>query len=151
MGLACPVCEVPHPDPEHLADHVAITATTREGEHRAWLDKHAPDWRKTTRADLAAFVAERAEEVDSVDLHEEVASHESRAPGTNPGPSVADVSGELDEEARAMVAEARELTERMLNDVRDGKDGVGEGVEGNGGDGEDGGAEGDEEAERNGE
>lgn len=75
MGLACPVCEVPHPDGEHLADHVAVTAATREGDHRAWLDEHTSDWGELTRTELAGLVTDHAQDVESVDLHEELGGH----------------------------------------------------------------------------
>lgn len=113
MGLACPVCEVPHPDGEHLADHVAITATTRGGDHRAWLDDQVPDWRSMNRTELGERVADRAEEVDSIDLHEEIGDHD-RADGR--GHAVADARGDLDEETRAILAEARRMTEERPGD-----------------------------------
>ena len=120
MGLACPVCEVPHPDGEHLADHVAITAATRGGDHRTWLDEHAPDWESMGRTELAALVADHAEEVDSIDLHEEVADHgRERIRALAADRQTADIPDDLDEEARATLAEARALTERMLGDGDD--------------------------------
>ena len=42
MGYACPVCEIPHQDATHLANHLAFTAMTHGDDHEAWLDDH-PD------------------------------------------------------------------------------------------------------------
>lgn len=144
MGLACPVCEVPHPDGEHLADHVAITATTRAGDHRAWLDDHAPDWESMTRSELADLVTEYAEEVDSIDLHEEIERHRAQEHDhggqgghDHSGPASHDHGGmtghggqppttgggteELDEEAQAIVAEARRMAEQRRSGDGDGE------------------------------
>lgn len=113
MGLACPVCDVPHTDVEHLADHLAVTAMVRRGDHAAWLDEHAPDWSAMTRADLGSVVGDYAAEVDSVDLHEEVDSHDHEHVRGQPPASGLDAGGDLDAEARAMLDEARRMTERM--------------------------------------
>jgi hypothetical protein len=119
MGLACPVCDVPHTDAEHLADHLAVTAMVRQGDHAGWLDEHAPDWADMTRGDLGSLVGEHAVAVDSVDLHEEVGHHEHSHQTHEPSPvgqptaSGLDAVGDLDADARAVLDEARKLTEQM--------------------------------------
>ena len=136
MGLACPVCDVPHPDGEHLADHVAITATTRDGDHRAWLAEHAPDWESMTRTELGELVADRAEEIDSLDLHEEVEKHQSQGHTHDgfPEHAASDGPAPLDEEARAIIAEAQKMAER----TRKGSDGDDDSAGDSGGDETDG-------------
>jgi hypothetical protein len=63
MGYACPVCEEPQQDAEHLANHLAFQAMTHADDHESWLDEHAPDWAIGGPADLAPRVADLAREV----------------------------------------------------------------------------------------
>jgi hypothetical protein len=162
MGYACPVCETPHRDAEHLANHLAFTAMLHGDDHAEWLDERVPDWEACGPADLAERVVDHVEETeydavfeDTVgddaggsfghdhrhDHHERVADAARRSP--------VDTGGDLDPETRQVLAEARELTREMLDDGEDGddEDGAGGGDEtdedGAGGedgtDGEDGG------------
>ena len=62
MGYACPVCEDPQADGTHLANHLAFTALTGGADHEAWLDDHADGWGQLGETELAAVVAEEAEE-----------------------------------------------------------------------------------------
>ena len=62
MGYACPVCEDPQADGEHLANHLAFTAMLGDADHEDWLDEHAPDWADTDPAELADRVTDHAEE-----------------------------------------------------------------------------------------
>jgi len=64
MGYACPVCETPHPDGEHLANHLAFTALLGREDHEAWLDEHAPDWDQQGPAELAPLVVEAVPETE---------------------------------------------------------------------------------------
>jgi hypothetical protein len=64
MGYACPVCETPQSDAGHLANHLAITAIARGGDHEAWLDDHVPDWDDLDEAALAERVVDFADEAD---------------------------------------------------------------------------------------
>ena len=64
MAYACPVCGRPQADGEHLAHHVAVTASLRDGDHREWLDGAVPDWADRTPASLAAELVEAAGETD---------------------------------------------------------------------------------------
>lgn len=60
MGFSCPVCEDPQADAVHLANHLAITAMTRGGDHEAWLDDNVPDWEELGETGLANVVSEFA-------------------------------------------------------------------------------------------
>lgn len=64
MGYACPVCDTPQQDAEHLANHLAITGMVRDEAHADWLDDHAEGWRESSPAELGAVVADHAESVD---------------------------------------------------------------------------------------
>jgi hypothetical protein len=63
MGYACPVCETPQSDAEHLANHLAFTAMLGDEGHEAWLDDHAPGWQQQGEDELAERVEEYAKEV----------------------------------------------------------------------------------------
>ncbi|MFC7096989.1 DUF5810 domain-containing protein [Halobaculum marinum] len=73
MGYACPVCETPQRDGEHLANHLAFTAMLRNDEHEAWLDEHVDDWGDRTPADLASVVTEHAAEREYDEVFEDTA------------------------------------------------------------------------------
>ena len=64
MGYACPVCDTPQQDAEHLANHLAITGMVRDEAHADWLDDHAEGWRESSPAELGAVVADHAAAVD---------------------------------------------------------------------------------------
>ncbi|PAU83561.1 hypothetical protein CK500_08575 [Halorubrum salipaludis] len=71
MGYACPVCETPQRDGEHLAHHLAFTAMLHGGDHEAWLDDHAPDWSDREPATLAAEVTPHAEDAEYHEVFED--------------------------------------------------------------------------------
>ncbi|WP_049985129.1 DUF5810 domain-containing protein [Halobellus rufus] len=137
MGFACPVCETPQQDAAHLANHLAFTAMVNGDEHETWLDEHVPDWETHGESELAPKVAALAEETDYEQVFEDTArahghggdghQHGSddhsrgSARGDRGGPAGFDPelaaaagSGTLDEETRAILEEARELTAEML-------------------------------------
>jgi hypothetical protein len=135
MGYVCPVCETPHQDAEHLANHLAFTAMLHGDDHEAWLAEVAPDWASGSPSELADAVAREAEATEYDAVFEDTVGGTGPAdhdhdPGRDPtGPADVDVAaagrrgtGELDAEAREAVAEARRMTREML----DGRDGVGE-------------------------
>lgn len=64
MGYACPVCDDPQQDAEHLANHLAFQALTHGDDHESWLDEHAPDWADGGPTDLAPRIEALAEEAD---------------------------------------------------------------------------------------
>lgn len=140
MGYACPVCEVPQQDAEHLANHLAFTALLHEDDHADWLDESVPDWREGGPEDLAPRVGDIAEESDYdavfEDTTEDHAGHEHQHGGHQQrehdhhhGQSGHDLgvdpaaagrqaaSGELDAEAQSVLQEARAMTREMLDDA----------------------------------
>ncbi|EMA57824.1 DUF5810 domain-containing protein [Halorubrum lipolyticum] len=146
MGYACPVCDTPQRDGEHLAHHLAFTAMLHAGDHEAWLDERVPDWSDREPAGLAAEVTPHAEDAEyhevfedtvdrgrpDVDLgaHDGVGSggHDHAGHGhaghTADGRSGAvDVTGETSPEVADAIREARE----MAQEARGGEDDAGDG------------------------
>jgi hypothetical protein len=130
MGYACPVCEVPQRDASHLADHLAFTAMLHGDDHETWLDEHAPEWASSSPADLAAVVADHAltaeyDEVFEDTVHGPDGSHDHDREGLPggrslpPGAAGPTVDAPTDEETRAVLEEARELTRQMYDDGED--------------------------------
>ncbi|MFC5365461.1 DUF5810 domain-containing protein [Salinirubrum litoreum] len=136
MGYACPVCEVPQQDAEHLANHLAFTALLHEDDHADWLDESVPDWREGGPEDLAPQVADLAEESDYDAVFEDTtddhAGHghadHAHQHGDRTGhdlgvdPAAAGrqaASAELDAEAQSVLQEARAMTREMLDDGDD--------------------------------
>lgn len=138
MGYACPVCEVPQRDGEHLANHLAFTAMLREDDHEAWLDEHVPGWGGETPAELAGRVTERAEEAEYDEVFEDTTGgdhdHEhrghdhgehvrDRAVGQDPTGGFAGMAqGIADEAVESVLREAREMTAEMYGTERDDAD-----------------------------
>ena len=135
MGYSCPVCGAPQHDDEHLANHLAMTAMLHGEDHEAWLDDHLADWSEHTPPELAAEIVEDAEEIDydeatseradipteDADSHDHTHDHA----GGHPTEELADPaevpdSGFLDEAAEAVVAEAREMTEKRREKAAEG-------------------------------
>lgn len=147
MGYACPVCEVPQRDGEHLAHHLAFTAMLHGGDHEDWLEEHAPGWSDRKPEELAAEVTEYAATAEYHEVFEDtVHGHErgrpdvgelpdrghghDHGPGRNGGADAGVASAPApDSEARAAIEEARELTRRMRSGAGDeqGEDEQGDG------------------------
>ena len=133
MGYACPVCEAPQADGEHLANHMAFSAMLHGGAHEAWLDERVPDWADRDPDGLAAEVVECADEVDDetvagdatggrpdVDVGSGHAHGPRRDQGGAPSGRRGGSLGDLDAEARRIVEEAVEMTrERRAGDGRE--------------------------------
>jgi hypothetical protein len=137
MGLACPVCEIPHQDATHLANHLAFTALTHGGDHEAWLDDNVPEWADDGEAELAAAVEGLAPDAEYEQLFDDtVHAHDSGKGGhrhshddgdvgadsprrgptdIDPEATAAAGRGTLDEEARSVLEEARGLTAAMVD------------------------------------
>ena len=128
MGVACPVCEIPHQDATHLANHLAFTALTHGDDHEAWLDDAVPGWVDRGEEDLAAAVAELAPAADYDRVfedtvgprsgghdHDRGAGRDAAPAGVDPETAAATGGRELDEAARATLEEARALTAEMLD------------------------------------
>lgn len=151
MGYACPVCEEPQQDAEHLANHLAFQAMTHGGPHESWLDDHAPDWADGGPSDLAPRVAALAPDAEydvvfedttddgrererfDPDLQGGAHGHDhghahDHGHGADRGAGVDVDAAALDPEARDVVESARELTREMLADDAD-DDGRDEGTD----------------------
>ena len=147
MGYACPVCGDPQADAGHLANHLAFTAMASGGDHEEWLDEHVPGWGQRGESELAAAVTDEAEETEfpqvfeasnlaegrdggghghGGDHGEHGHDHGAHDHGVDPAAARARGRGEMDEEARQVLAEAREITEEMRgsngDDVDEGPD-----------------------------
>jgi hypothetical protein len=148
MGYACPVCETPQRDGEHLAHHLAFTAMLHGDDHEAWLDEHVPDWNDRDPDGLAAEVTPHAETAEYHEVFEDTvdrgrpdvdlgdrdhAGHgrggdhvapggrgASGAPGASGG---VDGSSATDPATEAALREARELTRKMFEEDGEGDDG----------------------------
>ncbi|GAA0726644.1 hypothetical protein J2744_001179 [Halorubrum trapanicum] len=71
MGYACPVCDTPQRDGEHLAHHLAFTAMLHGDDHEAWLDDRVPDWSDREPAELAAEVTPHADDAEYNEVFED--------------------------------------------------------------------------------
>jgi hypothetical protein len=128
MGYACPVCETPQRDAEHLADHLAFTAMLHGDAHEQWLDEHAPGWVEAGAADLAPVVTDHAEETPYEEVFEESlpaetperrGGHDHDLPsGTAPPQVGSDVS----DDTRRVIAQAREMTRTMVEEEENADD-----------------------------
>mgnify|MGYP000342022236 CR=1 FL=1 len=116
MGYACPVCETPQRDGEHLANHLAFTAMLHGDAHEQWLDDHAPDWSEQGAAELAPVAVDHAEEVPHETVFEDTTDdHAHDAPSTASVETEALDPATLDGDASRILAEAREMTQAMLD------------------------------------
>ena len=137
MGYACPVCETPQRDGEHLAHHLAFTAMLHGDDHEAWLDERVPDWSDRDPDGLAAEVTPHAEAAEYHEVFEDTvdrgrpdvdlgdhdhaghagAGRDNRtdrgAPGARGG---VDEPGATDPETEAALREAREMTRKMFEE-----------------------------------
>jgi hypothetical protein len=71
MGYACPVCDTPQRDGEHLAHHLAFTAMLHGGDHESWLDDRVADWSEREPAELAAEVTPHADDAEYDEVFED--------------------------------------------------------------------------------
>ena len=61
MGYACPVCDAPQADGEHLANHLAFTAMLHGADHADFLDARVDGWEEKTPPELAAELIQHAD------------------------------------------------------------------------------------------
>jgi hypothetical protein len=122
MGYACPVCEVPQHDAEHLANHLAMTALTHGDAHEDWLDDHIADWSAESPETLGDRVAPHAEEAPHETVFENTAhdhdhnqDHDHASvdmpAGAAPAPDT--------EAAQAAIEEARRMRAERADDHED--------------------------------
>jgi hypothetical protein len=138
MGYACPVCETPQSDAEHLANHLAFTAMLGDDDHEAWLDDHAPGWNEDGEDELAERVEEYAKEVGFPQVFEDTTHDHGHGDEPRAGDLFEDEleranergrgsrasgaggrgagAGALDAEAQGILQEAREMTDEMLDE-----------------------------------
>ena len=118
MGYACPVCADPQADAGHLANHLAFTAMTGGDDHEAWLDDHVDDWGALGESELAEIVVEHAEEEEFPQVFEESGLDDGHDHAVDDLPSGADQSGSrsMSDADESVLAEARELTKKMLEE-----------------------------------
>jgi len=120
MGYACPVCETPQRDAEHLANHLAFTAMLHDDDHRRWLDDRVPEWESLGPDDLAPRVADHAEGTTYEEAFEDTTGEGGRPFGGDPAASAArpprSADRSLDGDAAEILARAREMTREMLDD-----------------------------------
>ena len=116
MGYACPVCGDPQADADHLANHLAFTALLRGGDHEAWLDERVPDWADRDEADLGAAVTDHVEATEFPQLFEDTTGGQDHEHVNVPDATPGALDGDLDEETRQALAEARELTRERRSD-----------------------------------
>lgn len=138
MGYRCPVCDDPQADGVHLANHLALTAMVRGGDHEAWLDEHIPGWAELGETELAAELTEKAEDADYPQIFEDTTDHshdhghgdESHEHKTQregadraqkdslpPGTEIPEAT--LDEDATEILEEAREMTRKRREEEGD--------------------------------
>jgi hypothetical protein len=152
MGYACPVCEVPQRDGEHLANHLAFTAMLRGDAHEDWLDDNVPGWGDENPDSLADRVTDLAESAAYDEVFEDTAhddhddgerldpaaqgadptarGHDHGATGSHGSddsarPNVAGrgYAGNVDDDdLESVMAEARELTREMYDDDGEAED-----------------------------
>jgi len=125
MGYSCPVCGDPQADDVHLANHLAFTAIARGGDHGAWLDEHVPEWGGMDEAGLADAVTEHAEETEYPQVFEDTTDEHDHGHGgadLPPGTEQRTPDGSLDAEAEEILAEAREMTRKRREGLRDDTD-----------------------------
>ncbi|ELY87179.1 DUF5810 domain-containing protein [Natrialba taiwanensis] len=140
MGYACPVCDAEQADAEHLANHLAITASLDRPDHKEWLEEHAPDWADHSPAELGQIVREHASEIDTPEFesagtgghdnpdHDHGHAHD-HTPGRPTGIE-SDLAGQrrqpnrgsMSAEAERALQEAQEMTQQMLADATDDAD-----------------------------
>mgnify|MGYP000427388013 CR=1 FL=1 len=114
MGYACPVCEAPQADGEHLAHHLALTAMLHGDDHEAWLADRLPDWAERDPSGLAAAVVEGATEVDTESVSTEQVHDDlvlDRPTARREGAT------DMDPDTRRVIEEAKELTKQRRGDA----------------------------------
>lgn len=121
MAYLCPVCATVEADAEHLANHLAVTASLHEGDHQTWLEEHAPDWPDRSPSELGATVVEHAREQPTADGHAVDDHTEGAKPSVEPIREPTPVQ-QLDAETERVLREARELTEQAVDDSERGSD-----------------------------
>lgn len=119
MGYECPVCEIPQADASHLANHLAITAIARSGDHEAWLDDRVNGWEDLDEEALADRVTDHAADADFPQVFEDTTAQPTADRRQNEGldeAALARLQGNDDIDVDSIVERARELTAARRED-----------------------------------
>ena len=140
MGYACPVCDTPQRDGEHLAHHLAFTAMLHGGDHADWLDERVADWSEREPAELAAEVTPHADDAEYEEVFEDTVprgrpdvgmgsggaadaghdhAHDHDHSDSSPGAGVPDPDAVDDPEVAEALREARAMTRKVAADEPD--------------------------------
>ncbi|WP_049971826.1 DUF5810 domain-containing protein [Haladaptatus cibarius] len=128
MGFACPVCETPQSDGEHLANHLAFAAMLGDDDHETWLDEHTPGWSEESPDELASRVTEHASEEEYPQVFEDtVHDHGHQHHGQQERSLETELQqtggygrdANIGAEAQSILNEARQMTEEMLDENGD--------------------------------
>lgn len=119
MGYACPVCEIPQSDGEHLAHHLAFTAILHEDAHESWLDEHVPDWETKDPDGLIPDVTDQATETEYPAVFEDTTNTHNHPSEGQPPVDPSGFAGELDADTEAIIEEALRLTEEKYREAQD--------------------------------
>jgi hypothetical protein len=130
MGYACPVCETPQSDGEHLANHLAFAAILGDLDHESWLDEYAPGWDEEGPDELAPRITEYADEKEYPQVFEDTVHDHGHDHGHGSGGLEDELQqaggygrdATMGADAQQIMAEARQMTERMFDDEEDADD-----------------------------
>jgi len=130
MGYACPVCETPQSDGEHLANHLAFAAILGDSDHESWLDEYAPGWNEEGPDELAPRITEYADEEEYPQVFEDTVHDHGHSHGHGSGGLEDELQqaggygrdATMGADAQQIMAEARQMTERMFDDEGDADD-----------------------------
>ncbi len=113
MGYACPVCGAEQADAEHLANHLAVTASLGREDHSEWLEEYAPDWADRGPTELGEIVRAHAPEIDTPAFESTHGhSHESRFEDQLSQQTHQPGRGTMTDETQHVLRKARELTQQ---------------------------------------
>jgi hypothetical protein len=129
MGYVCPVCGDPQADAVHLANHLALTALARGGDHEEWLDERVPEWEQFGEERLGERLVDHADEAefprifeDTTGAHADHGDDPADAGAVDVGGARSradDVADWPPEDAADILEEARELTRRRWENADD--------------------------------
>lgn len=119
MGYACPVCDRPQADGEHLAHHLAFTALLHEAEHADWLNTHVPDWEQHDPEGLIPEVTEHATETEYPAVFEDTTPTDTHTTDSMPAVDPTGLESDLDADAESILEEARRLTEEKYRESQE--------------------------------